>query len=220
MSLESLLATIDASGETELAQLRAEAEARAQQILAEAESVAAARREAARRAAVFPSAGERARRLHRAKLEALRAVGEVRNGLIASTLEQTQVRLSTLRAEPDYPHVLRRLTEEALQVLGEENVKGGQFQLEVDSRDHALLARILVELGLTAPILPSLNCWGGVVVRSSDERIVVTNTLEARLERAAPFLRRDLALFFEQARQGAQAPGNQPEPEARLAMSP
>jgi len=42
-----------------------------------------------------------------------------------------------------------------------------------------------------------LDCWGGLVAKSEDGRIVVINTLEERLERATPFLRRYLAAFFE-----------------------
>jgi vacuolar-type H+-ATPase subunit E/Vma4 len=36
------------------------------------------------------------------------------------------------------------------------------------------------------------------VVTSGDGRIVVNNTLEARLERAIPFLRQELVVFIEE----------------------
>jgi vacuolar-type H+-ATPase subunit E/Vma4 len=42
-----------------------------------------------------------------------------------------------------------------------------------------------------------MDCWGGVVAKSEDGCIVIINTLEARLERATPYLRRYLAALFE-----------------------
>lgn len=199
MSLEAILAEIEASGEAEVVSLRAEAEARARQVLAGAEREASARREAARRTALLPVPGERARLLHHAKLEALRAVGEVRDRLVETALAETRRRLASLRADPDYPLILRRLTEEAIRVFGDEALGTGDSPswLEAAPRDEALLRRILYALGLDVAVKPSLDGWGGLVARSGDGRIVATNTLEARLERATPFLRRDLAAFFE-----------------------
>jgi vacuolar-type H+-ATPase subunit E/Vma4 len=43
-----------------------------------------------------------------------------------------------------------------------------------------------------------LNTWGGLIAASADGRVVVINTLEARLEQALPFLRRHLAAYFEE----------------------
>ena len=210
MSLEAILVEIEASGEAEAARLRAETEARARQRLADAEQAAAARQDEARRAALLPVPGERARQLHHARLEALRMVGKVRDRLVEAALAETRRRLAGLRAGPDYPLILRCLTEEAIRVLGDEAAGTGSppSWLEADPRDEALLRRILRDLGLDLAVRPSLEGWGGLVARSGDGRIVATNTLEARLERATPFLRRDLAAFFE------QEPGHTQEPEA------
>jgi vacuolar-type H+-ATPase subunit E/Vma4 len=109
MSLEMILASIESSGEAEIDRLRSEAESRARQALEAAERKAVIAREEARRAALRPAAAERARRLHQAKLEALRTVGEVRQRLIEATLLETRQCLADLRADPDYPLILRRL---------------------------------------------------------------------------------------------------------------
>ncbi|MBI3763581.1 MAG: hypothetical protein HY260_17185 [Chloroflexi bacterium] len=197
MSLEAILAVIEAGGDADAARIRAETEARVRQIQTEAERSASARHEQARRAALLPAAGERARRLHRARLESLRTVGEVCDRLVDAALAGTRASLAGIRASPDYPIILRRLTEEALTVLGDEAQPGAPPRLEADPRDTALLRQVLDGIGLDAPITPCLNGWGGVVARSGDGRIVAINTLEARLERAAPFLRRQLAALFE-----------------------
>lgn len=198
MSLEMILASIESSGEAEINLLRSEVESRAQQALEAAERKAAIAREEARRAALRPAAAERARRLHQAKLEALRTVGEVRQRLIETMLSETRRRLADLRADPDYPLILSRLTTEATAALGEAELRNGHVVLEIDPRDERHFSHLLNELGVNPQIVYSLHGWGGVVVTSGDGRIVVDNTLEARLERATPFLRQDLAAFIEE----------------------
>ena len=64
-------------------------------------------------------------------------------------------------------------------------------------RDKELLEHVLGEMGLNLSVEYSLNCWGGLIAKSSDSRVVIINTLEARFNRALPFLRRHLAASFE-----------------------
>jgi vacuolar-type H+-ATPase subunit E/Vma4 len=198
MSLEVILASIESSGEAEIDRLRSEAESRARQALEAAERKAAITREEARHAALRPAAAERARRLHQAKLEALRTIGEVRQQLVETMLLETRRRLTDLRADPDYPLILRRLIAEAVAALGEAELRSGRVLLEIDPRDERHICHILNELGVNPQVVSSLHGWGGVVVTSCDGRIVVNNTLEARLERATPVLRQDLVAFIEE----------------------
>jgi V/A-type H+-transporting ATPase subunit E len=197
MSLEAILAAIESSGQAEIDRVRAEAESRAQQILVEAERQSSTVREEARRAEVWPAAGERARRLHQAKLEALRTVGAARDRLIEATLAETRQHLAGLRANPDYGLILRRLIQQAVDVLGERELCRDRPVLEIDKRDEAHVHHILNELGLDLAVVASLDCWGGVVATSGDGRVVVNNTLESRLERAGPFLRQDVVTSIE-----------------------
>ena len=198
MSLEVILASIESSGEAEIDRLRSEVESRTQQILEAAERKAAIVREETRRAALWPAAAERARRLHQAKLEALHTVGEIRTQLIETMLIETRRRLAELRADPDYPLILRRLLAEALDALGEVEQQHGCVVVEIDPRDAQYLYPILNDLHLNLQVVSTLQGWGGVVITSSDGRVVVNNTLECRLERAFPFLRQDLLAFIEQ----------------------
>lgn len=198
MSLEAILASIESSGEAELERLHTETESRVQQVLAAAERKAALVREETRRAALWPAAAERARRLHQAKLESLCTTGEVRNRLIELTLSETRQRLADLRADPDYARILRHLIAEAMTALGEEELRSGRAALEIDPRDEPHICPILNELGHHLQVVSSLQGWGGIVVTSGDGRVVVNNTLETRLERATPFLRQDLVAFIEE----------------------
>jgi V/A-type H+-transporting ATPase subunit E len=197
MSLEAILTSIEDSGQAEIDRVRADAELRAQQILVGAKRKASTVREEARRAAAWPAAGERARRLHQAKLEALRIVGAARDRLVEATLTETRQRLAGLRANPDYELILRRLIQQAVDALGERELRCDRPVLEIDGRDEAHVRHILAELGLDLSVVSSLDCWGGVVATSGDGRVVVNNTLESRLERAGPFLRQDVVAFIE-----------------------
>lgn len=203
MSLEAILNAIEASGRHELAQLQQETEMHIQQILAEAEQKAALRQDLARRTAVRPAAGERARRLHLARLEALHIVAAARDQLVAAALEQTRRRLMKLRRDPLYARVLQGLIEEAIRALGDEELNSGTAEitiepwLEIDPRDENLVRKILLDLDLDLSTKATLSSWGGIAVYSGDGRIIVTNTLETRLERATPYLRQELATFFK-----------------------
>lgn len=79
-------------------------------------------------------------------------------------------------------------------MLGQEELAGNHQspaeppRLEVDVRDETLAEDIVQTLPVKMEIVPELETWGGVVVRSGDGRIAVTNTLESRLEQLKPHL--------------------------------
>lgn len=198
MSLEAILAAIAAAGDSQVAAIEQEAQHAAAGVLASARAEAdKARRDASDRA-VAPAYREHARILHRARLTYLRTVGDAREAAVDAALEQVRSYLARLRADARYPVVLHRLTEEALAALHGSLEDPGRAYLQVDARDEQLTLQILRDLGLQLRIEPGPDCWGGLVATSEDGRIVVINTLESRLQRAMPFLRRHLAALFEQ----------------------
>ena len=144
-----------------------------------------------------PAVAERARIVHRARLEALHIVGAVRENLVDTAINRMREQLASSRSDSAYPMVLRALVEESLKQLTASEGQGN-FQLLADRRDRILLEKILNDLALDMPVRYELNSWGGVTARSEDGRVVVINTLESRLNEAAPFLRRHLAAAFEE----------------------
>jgi V/A-type H+/Na+-transporting ATPase subunit E len=196
MSLEAILAAIRASSEQQVEALERQAATEAAAILEAARQEAdRVRREACARAAL-PAHREHARIIHRARLLHLRTVGDAREAAIDAALEAARSRLADTRSDAGYPVVLKLLTEEALAELESSLEDVARARLEADPRDEAILAPLLKQLDLHAAAGYSLDCWGGIVARSEDGRITVINTLESRLERATPFLRRYLAALF------------------------
>ncbi len=194
MGLQAILDEIRASGEAQAREIEQEAQSRANGILAQARAEARQVEEDACADAGAPAVAERARILQRARLEALRVVGDVREELVDSALARVRERLASLRADPSYPSALRALTEEALAELASER----RPQLLADPRDKPLLKNILAGLELDISVSYELNCRGGLVAKSEDGRVVVINTFDSRLERATAFLRRYLAALFEE----------------------
>lgn len=194
MGLPSILDRIRAAGEAQVREIEREAQSRVNGILAQARAEARQIEEDACAEANAPAVAERARILHRARLEALRIVGDVREELVDTALARARERLASLRADAIYPSALRALTEEALAEL----TSDGAAQLLADPRDKSLLEGILSNLKRKVSVSYELNCWGGLIAKSADGRVAAINTFEARLERAAPFLRRYLAALFEE----------------------
>lgn len=204
MSLQAILEAIYAAGEAEVCKIETQAQKEIEEILAQAEAEAQRLHKEGRSVVLARAAQERARIIYRARLKAMKIVGDVRQALVDAALEQTRERLAHIRADPIYPAVLRYLIQEALVALEGSLDAAGGASLEADPRDRSLLESILPDLDLVVSVSYERTSWGGVVVKSQDGRIVVVNTLEARLERATPYLRRLMdALFQEEQRIGS-----------------
>lgn len=203
MSLQAILGKIRSAGETQVQEIERERQAQVGEILAHARMEAQQIEEDASAEASAPAARERAGILHHARLEALRLVGNVREELVEAALTQTREHLATIREDPSYPEVLRRLAEEAINELtapGREE----KAVLVADPRDRTVLENILAKMDLDLRVSYELKCWGGVIAKSEDAQVVAINTLETRLEHATTFLRGYLAALFEEERSDAR----------------
>ena len=194
MGLLAILEKIRAAGEAQVEGIEKDTSARVNEILAQVRLDAQQIDEDACASASAPAVAERTRILHRARLESLRIVGDVRETLVDTAITRASERLTAIRADPCYMEVLRTLTKEALTELAAD----GDARLLADPRDEKMLTNILNELKLDLPVSYELNCWGGLIAKSSDGRVVVINTFEARMERARTFLRHHLAALFEE----------------------
>jgi len=197
MSLQPILEKVRAVGDAQVQEIEKNAQHQASEILAQARMEAEQIEEDASANTSMPAVAERARIMHRARLDALHIVGSVRENLVDTAIARTREQLASFRSDPTYPMVLHTLTEEALTQLTLSE-GDGKPQLLADPRDEDLMEKILKDLNPNIPVRYELNCWGGLIAQSEDGRVVVINTLEARLEQAAPFLRSHLAASFEE----------------------
>ncbi len=103
----------------------------------------------------------------------------VREELFSSAFAEAKLRLSSLRNRPEYTAIFTALTVDAVGALG-----GGTFQVQVDRRDEELCRKTLAALDLHAEIIQDLDSAGGLVVSLTDRTVIISNTVESRLERA------------------------------------
>ena len=201
MSLSAILEAIHAAGKAQVQEIERNCNLKIQEIMDRADLDVEIIEKEAEAAAVAPAFGERAKIVHHARLKALHSIGNARETMVDTALDQTKGRLSGIRTDAVYPEVLRRLTQEAIAELQQSLKEPWECRLEADPRDRELLACILSDEGINITVNYTLDVWGGLIAKSQDNRVVVINTLEARLERASPFLRRYLAAFFEREHQ-------------------
>jgi vacuolar-type H+-ATPase subunit E/Vma4 len=196
VSLKAILDAIQSSGQAQVGAIEASTQAQVDEMLTKARTEAHQLHKMASAGVLASASAERARILHQARLEALQIIGDVCETLVEASLCRIRECLADIRMDVIYPSVLRRLTKEALSELGNsvEEIEGAR--VEADPRDCALLKGILSEMGLQLPLSGDLSCWGGLVVKSADGRVVVVNTLESRLENATPYLRHYLTIQF------------------------
>lgn len=195
--MHAILEAIRASARDQVREIEARADSQVYEILASARLEAKEIHEEACGEAAAPAAKERARILHRARLEALLTVGNMREKLVDTALERTRGFLVGVRTDQSYPVVLHLLTEEALDEIKASLREAGTIHLEVDPRDKNLMETFIPDLDLDLTVGYELDCWGGLVAKGEDGRVVVINTLESRLQRATTYLRHDLAALFE-----------------------
>lgn len=197
MSLFAILESIQKSGDMQIRKIESQAYVKCNEILANIRLEAEQVKRDAYDKAVAPAFKERARIIQRARLEGLQILGDAREEFVDSAFEQIHSRLANIRTEESYPQILCQLIEEALGELRGSLTEAGEIKLEADPRDRVVLESILHEMPWDFSVTYVLDCWGGLVAKSGDGRVVAINTMETRLERATPHLRRYLAALFE-----------------------
>jgi len=197
MTLSAILEAIRAAGDSQVSKIETQAYTQCNEILANTRLEAKQVNADAHAKAVAPAYKERACIIQRARLEALQILGNAREEFVDSALAQIHGQLANIHTDESYPQILQRLIEEALAELKGSLAAPGMIQLEADPRDQAALECIFHDMGLDLSVRYTLDCWGGLVAKSEDGRVAAINTLEARLERATPYLRRYLAALFE-----------------------
>ena len=187
MPIANILGAMQTQADAEIARITDAAEREAAQLLAEAETQASAVR-ARHRARVEPLiATESASVLNHAKLGALRAYANAREHLVNDAFAQAHARLVCVRASNDYAAIFRALAREAIQALR------GDLIARVDPRDVALAHATFTALGANVAIQAAPIPLGGLELATRYGRIVIDNTLAARLERAREMLRGPVA---------------------------
>jgi vacuolar-type H+-ATPase subunit E/Vma4 len=179
MAYENLLKSVEENAQEREHELREKSRISIQEILDTTKNEEALIRQSLLEEAKKGALIERNKRIYLTKNENRKSLITAKETIFLRAFAGAEQRLLLRRNDPDYPEIFRKLTLEALGILGKEN-----FRIHVDKRDEQLIKKFLAELKLPGEIIEDLTCAGGLLATSLDETIKISNTFESRLERA------------------------------------
>ena len=100
-------------------------------------------------------------------------------------------KIGLLVRNDDYVKLVTQLLDESIKELGTSNVI-----VECNVKDKSILQSILPKFSGATLSPNTINCLGGVFVKSKNGSMSFDNTLNARIERLKPLIRKDVALKF------------------------
>jgi vacuolar-type H+-ATPase subunit E/Vma4 len=175
--IQSILESARRSAESVITDAQREAEAIKKRLLAEAESSVRI---------------ERNRSMYLLS-EELKADLTVEKGRIyREAFSEAEKRLGSCRMDPRYQASFSHLLDESL-----EGIPASEAEVHIDPKDAPLCSTLSGKTGTRLVVVPDLTCLGGIVVRSGDNSITITNTLETRFENAKEALKKEIySLLF------------------------
>lgn len=100
-------------------------------------------------------------------------------------------KLNDLVRNEDYTKLMTQLLDESVKGLGTSNVI-----IECNLKDKSVVQSILSKFSGATLSSNTINCLGGVIVKSKDGSMSLDNTIDARIERLKPLIRKDIAIRF------------------------
>lgn len=163
------------------------------------EMVEAEERETILRAAEIPQSKDRqADTLRRriiggAELKARNRSLQILEEAVNRIFEESLKRLENLSSKKGYERSLKKFLEEGVEAIG-----GEEFIVSANSADLGMLKRFSPEVEKSEGVKiklssKALGCRGGVQVMNIDGSVIYDNTVEARLERLKPLLRKQIS---------------------------
>jgi V/A-type H+/Na+-transporting ATPase subunit E len=187
MAYEDLLKSVEESAHEKEQELRNREAVAVDEIRARAKKQAGAIRQVHLDEADKSVMAERNKLLYLTKAENKELLIKVRETAFERAFAEAEARLSALRSNPKYPSVFQNLLKEAAGSLGDET-----FVIRIDPRDEMLCKKTLAALNLSCEIRSDITTAGGVVASLPDNSVVISNTVESRLQRAKELRRKEI----------------------------
>ena len=187
MAYEDLLKSVEESAREKELELRNRETAAVDEIKARAKKQVEAIRKAHLDEAGKSITTERNKLLYLTKAENKELLIKTRETAFERAFSEAEVRLKGLRSDPKYPAVFENLLREAAGALGDES-----FVVHIDPRDGALCKKTLFLVNLSPEVRTDLVTEGGVVASLPDNSVVISNTVESRMQRAKELRRKEI----------------------------
>ena len=122
-----------------------------------------------------------------ARNKQLLALEEAVDRVFTSALEQ----IANADRSGDYSNLIKTLIEEATQILGT-----SEITIFTNAKDKDVVQSTISQFSGAELSSETIECLGGIRVKSKDGTMTFDNTIDARIERLKPLIRKDIAAKF------------------------
>jgi V/A-type H+-transporting ATPase subunit E len=99
--------------------------------------------------------------------------------------------ISNVNRSGDYSNLIKSLLEESTQVLGT-----SEITVFTNAKDKDVVQSALSQFSGSKLSSDTIDCLGGIIAKSKDGTMKFDNTLDARIERLKPLIRKEIASKF------------------------
>ena len=122
-----------------------------------------------------------------ARNKQLMALEEAVNKVFSTALDQ----IANADRSGDYSNLIKTLIEEATRILGT-----SEILISTNTKDRDVVQSTLSQFPGSELSSETIDCLGGIKVKSKDGTMTFDNTLDARIERLKPLIRKEIASKF------------------------
>ena len=122
-----------------------------------------------------------------ARNKQLMALEDAVDKVFSKALEQ----IANADRSGDYSNLIKTMIEEATQILGT-----SEITVTTNAKDKDVVQSTLSQFPGSELSSDTIDCLGGVVVKSKDGAMTFDNTIDARIERLKPLIRKEIASKF------------------------
>jgi len=122
-----------------------------------------------------------------ARNKQLMALEEAVDKVFSTALDQ----ITNADRSGDYSNLIKTLIEEATKILGT-----SEISISTNAKDKDVVQSTLSQFSGAELSSETIDCIGGIKVKSKDGAMTFDNTIDARIERLKPLIRKEIAAKF------------------------
>jgi V/A-type H+-transporting ATPase subunit E len=110
---------------------------------------------------------------------------------IEKVFEKAIKKIQDADRNKDYSKLISSMLEESISAIGTSDIV-----IQTNSKDKSVVESVLSKFKGAVLSSDTIDCLGGVKIKSKDGTMTFDNTIDARLERLKPLIRKDIASKF------------------------
>jgi len=187
MPYEDLISAVKAGAQERIKEIQERAQAEALKIRKDAEERTQSTRSAYLEEAARGVKLEKSKFISKAGAEKRMALARVKDDLFQKVFTRAAQQMASARNNPAYRESFKNMVREAMEELA-----GQEVTVHIDPRDEPLCREILKEIQRNCGVVTDLTTLGGLNATTADERLMVFNTIESRLQRAKELMKSEV----------------------------